>query len=315
MAMRSEKYSEERKLRRRKRRRRRIFFFFVFFLLFLVSYIYLQYQQGISSVKEHAGEQKTYSFHGEKDRHGGTNILIIGSDTRGEESARSDTIMIVQYHPGKHSYKLISIMRDTYVNIPGHGKNKINAAFAFGGPELLRQTIKDNFNIDTQYYAIVDFEGFVKLIDEAFPQGVTIEVEKEMNEYINVPLKPGVQQLNGEELLGYVRFRHDAMGDFDRVKRQQKVLKEAADQFVSLQTLAKLPKLIGVMQPFISTNLEPSDFIYIGKDYFVSSNREIDTLRIPVEGKFYPQRISGVGEVLQADLEANAQAAEEFLKQ
>ncbi len=314
--MRYEKYSQEKKLRRkRRRRRRRIFLFFLLLLLSTVLYSYIQYQQGISNSKGEAGEQKVYEFNGEQDRYGGTNILLIGSDTRGEENARSDTIMIAQYHSDRHSYKLISIMRDTYVDIPEYGKNKINAAFALGGPELLRRTIKDNFNVDTQYYAIVDFEGFMRLIDEAFPKGVKIEVEKEMTEYINVPLKPGVQYLNGEELLGYVRFRHDAMGDFDRVKRQQKAMKEVADQFASLQTLSKLPKLIGVMKPFVNTNLNTTDIIYIGKDYLDSDNRNITTFRIPVDGEFEPQRIPGIGEVLRVDLEANSKAAAEFLKQ
>ncbi|WP_377802069.1 LCP family protein [Bacillus benzoevorans] len=281
-----------------------------------VIYVYGQYQQGIAKSRDKAnGGQQTYEFNGKQDRFGGTNILLIGSDTRGEESARSDTIMIAEYHPDKHSYKLISIMRDTYVDIPEYGKNRINAAFALGGPELLRQTIKENFALDTQYYAIVDFEGFVQLIDEAFPKGVKINVEKEMTEYINVPLKPGMQHLNGEELLGYVRFRHDAMGDFDRVKRQQKAMKEVADQFASLQTLSKLPKLIGVMKPFVNTNLDTSDIIYIGKDYLAKDNRDIATLRIPVDGEFEPQRISGIGEILRVDLEANSKAIEEFLKQ
>ena len=243
-----------------------------------------------------------YEFNGEQDRYGGTNILLIGSDTRGEDNARSDTIMIAQYHSDRHSYKLISRYGDVYVDIPEYGKNKINAAFALGGPELLRRTIKDNFNVDTQYYAIVDFEGFMRLIDEAFPKGVKIEVEKEMTEYINVPLKPGVQHLNGEELLGYVRFRHDAMGDFDRVKRQQKAMKEVANQFASLQTLSKLPKLIGVMKPFVNTNLNITDLIYIGKDYLGSDNRNITTFRTPVDGEFEPQRIPGIGEVLKSDL-------------
>ena len=195
-------------------------------------------------------------------------------------------------------------MRDTYVDIPGHGKNKINAAFSYkdGGPELLRKTIKENFDVDVQYYSIVDFEGFVHLIDEAFPDGVEIEVEKAMSAYIGVTLEPGVQQLDGEHLLGYVRFRHDAMGDFNRVERQQKALKEVATQFASFQTLTKLPKLVGVVKPFVNTNLNTSDIIYIGKDYLSENNRNIETLRIPIDGGFEPQRISGVGEVLQLTL-------------
>jgi LCP family protein required for cell wall assembly len=317
MDMRYEKYSQEKKLRRRRRRRRqRIVFLFLSLLLLSAIYVYVQYQQGLADSKNKAnGGHKTYEFNGKQDRYGGTNILLIGSDTRGEESARSDTIMIAQYHPEKHSYKLISVMRDTYVDIPGHGKNRVNVAFALGGPELLRRTIKENFAVDTQYYAIVDFEGFVQLIDEAFPKGVKINVEKEMTEYINVPLKPGVQYLNGEELLGYVRFRHDAMGDFDRVLRQQKAMKEVADQFASPQTLSKLPKLIGVIKPFVSTNLDTSDILYIGKDYLAKDNRKIATLRIPVDGAYEPQRISGIGEILRVDLKANTEDIEEFLKQ
>ena len=309
--------SQERKTlkkRRKKRRLRKSVLVFFFLILLAFGYIFFQYQQGINNSIDQANlDQKVYEFNGKKGQNGGTNILLMGSDSRGEEGARSDTIMIAQYHPEKHSYKLISIMRDTYVDIPNYGKNRINTAFALGGPELLRKTIKENFDVDVQYYAIIDFEGFVHLIDEAFPTGVEIEVEKAMSEYIGVTLEPGVQHLDGEHLLGYVRFRHDAMGDFNRVERQQKVVKEVVSQFASFQTLPKLPKLVGVMKPFVNTNMNTSDIIYIGKDYLSGENREIDTLRIPIEGGFKPQRISGVGEILRMDLDANGKAIGEFL--
>jgi len=315
--MRYEKNEQDKKMKkkRKKRKLRKVVLVVFILILALFGYAYFQYQQGVDYSKDQANvEQEVFEFNGEQDQYGGTNILLIGSDSRGEESARSDTIMIAQYHPDKHTYKLISIMRDTYVDIPDHGKNKINAAFALGGPELLRQTIKENFDVDTKYYAIVDFEGFVHLIDEAFPKGVEIDVEKAMSAYIDVPLEPGLQRLNGEELLSYVRFRHDAMGDFDRVKRQQKAMKEVASQFASLQTLSKLPKLVGVMKPFVNTNMGSSDIIYIGKDYLSKDNRNIGTFRIPVEGEFEPQRIDGVGEILRVDIEANTAAIAEFLR-
>jgi polyisoprenyl-teichoic acid--peptidoglycan teichoic acid transferase len=308
------RYENKLKKKRKKRKLKAIVLLLFFFIFATFGYAYFQYQQGVNHSKEQASvEQEKYEFNGEKDRYGGTNILLIGSDSRGGADARSDTIMIAQYHPDKHSYKLISIMRDTYVDIPKHGKNRINAAFALGGPELLRQTIKDNFDVDTKYYAIIDFEGFVHLIDEAFPEGVEINVEKAMSANIDVTLEPGLQRLDGEHLLGYVRFRHDAMGDFDRVTRQQKAMKAVASQLASLQTLPKLPKLVGVIKPFVNTNMNTSDIIYIGKDYLSKDNRDIKTFRVPVEGAFEPERVSGVGEVLRLDLDATKEAIADFL--
>ncbi|WP_338453338.1 LCP family protein [Niallia oryzisoli] len=314
--MRYDKRQQEKKVKRKRKKRLLKTTVLGLFLLMAVTfgYAYFQYKQGINKAGEKSTiNQEVFEFNGEKDRYGGTNILLIGSDSRGEESARSDTIMIAQYHPKKHSYKLISIMRDSYVDIPNHGKNKINAAFALGGPELLRQTIKENFNVDVKYYAIVDFDGFIHLIDEAFPNGVEIEVEKAMSAYLDVPLQPGLQRLDGAHLLSYVRFRYDTMGDFDRVKRQQKAMKEVASQFASFQTLSKLPKLVGVMKPYVNTNMDTSDIIYIGKDYLSKENRNIETFRIPVEGMFDTDRINGIGEVLTIDNEANAKAIGEFL--
>ena len=177
--------------RRKKRRLKRSIIFFFFMLFLAIGYTVFQYQQGVKSSKDEANiDWMEYEFRGEKDQYGGINVLLIGSDSRGEEHARADTIMVAQYHPKKHSYKLISIMRDTYVDIPDYGKSKINAAFAIGGPELLRKTIKENFNVEIQYYALIDFNGFVHLIDEAFPKGVKIEVEKPMSDYIDVTLEP-----------------------------------------------------------------------------------------------------------------------------
>lgn len=304
-----------------KKRKKRIRWSSIFLLLFLLVgalalYSFMQFRSGVSKSEKAVEENKQeYHFNGERDRNGLTNILLIGSDARGKETSRSDTIMIASYNPDTESYKLTSIMRDTYVEIPGHGKNKINAAFAFGGPELLRQTIKENFDVSLQYYSIVDFEGFVRLIDEAFPAGVEVDVEKRMSEGIGVTLEPGVQKLDGQHLLGYVRFRHDAVGDFGRVERQQKVIKEVRKEFASIQTLPKLPKLVGVLTPFINTNMDTGDILFMGKGLISKDNRNIDTMRIPVEGTFENQRVSGAGAVLVINMEENRNALEEFLTQ
>ena len=100
---------------------------------------------------------------------GEINILLIGSDARPDEKGLSDTLMIAHYNQKTNRVKLASIMRDTYVEIPDYGKQKINAAFAFGGPELVRKTIKQNFDIDINYYAVVDFNGFSKIVDLSSP--------------------------------------------------------------------------------------------------------------------------------------------------
>ncbi len=284
----------------------------------MAGYAYYEFKQGVNqSLKKINKDQKetkvVYTFEGKKDQYGDTNILLLGSDARGKEKARADTIMIAHYNEDKGTFKLTSIMRDSYVEIPDHGKHKINSAFARGGPELMRQTIKQNFDIDLQYYAIVDFQGFVQLIDEAFPNGVEIDVEKKMEKNIYMTLEPGLQRLNGTQMLGYVRFRHDAMGDFGRVERQQKAVKAIRDQLSGFQTITKLPKLVGVVAPYVNTNMKTSDMIFMAKDFFSDKRGNVETLRIPVENSFTEPRIEGEGAVLDIDIEKNKEALHQFI--
>jgi LCP family protein required for cell wall assembly len=308
--MRSEKHQK-----RKKRKWTTVLLVFLILIGASIGYAYFQYKQGVSqSLKKVNKEnnQEVYTFEGKKDQYGETNILLLGSDARGKEKSRADTIMIVHYNEDKGTFKLTSIMRDSFVLIPGYGKHKINSAFARGGPELMRQTIKENFDIDLQYYAIVDFQGFVQLIDEAFPNGVEINVEKKMSEYIDVTLEPGLQRLDGTHLLAYVRFRHDAIGDFGRVKRQQQVVKAVGEQLTSLQTIPKLPKLIGVMTPFVNTNMNTSTILFMAKEY-LTKKESVETLRIPIDNSFTEPRIKGEGEVLDLDLEKNREALHQFI--
>jgi polyisoprenyl-teichoic acid--peptidoglycan teichoic acid transferase len=298
---------------------KKIFFVCLLLLGAIIAFIYFQYKQGISqSLDKDAPEQIEFEFDGAKDQFGGTNVLVLGSDARkNETTSRADTIMIAHYHEDTGKFKVTSIMRDTYVDIPGYGYNKINSAFALGGPDLLRQTIKKNFEIDLQYYAIVDFQGFVRVIDEAFPKGVKVDVEKKMTEadHIGVSIDPGEQYLDGEHLLGYVRFRNDAVGDFGRVERQQKIVKEVADQLTSIQKIHKLPKLAGVVKPYINTNIKTSNLLVMGKDFISGDRSEVKTFRIPAQGTYEDRRIEGKGLVLWIDEDANKKAFHEFIQQ
>lgn len=311
--MRADKYQGK-----KKRRWPAILLVFLLLIGAGAGYAYFQFKQGVNqSLKKINKDNKeanvVYTFKGQKDQYGDTNVLLLGSDARGKEKSRADTIMIAHYNEDKGTFKLTSIMRDSYVEIPGHGKHKINSAFARGGPELMRKTIKQNFDIDLQYFAIADFQGFVQLIDEAFPNGVEIDVEKKMSKNINTKLEPGLQRLNGKQMLGYVRFRHDAIGDFGRVERQQKAVKAIGDQLSGLQTITKLPKLIGVLTPYVNTNMNTSDILFMGKDFFSDKRGNIAALRIPVENSFTEPRIQGEGAVLDIDVEKNKQALHQFI--
>ncbi|PFH90591.1 LCP family protein [Bacillus sp. AFS088145] len=285
-------------------------------LVILISgtlcYGFYQYKKGIQ-ISQQKANKKNIKFNSTKVPNK-TNILLLGEDARKKGgSSRTDSIMILQYDK-KHETKLVSIMRDSYVPIPGYGKHKINAAYSFGGVELLRQTIQKNFGIEIEYYAIIDFKGFEEMIDEIAPKGITINVEKPMESNIGVSLKPGVQQLNGKELLGYARFRHDAKGDFDRVVRQQKVLQAIKSQVLTIKGIASLPKTLGVIQSYIQTNMSSMDLLKISSDYIVKGkDKDVETLRIPINNAFTPKRNEKAREVLELDAEKNKEALELFL--
>jgi LCP family protein required for cell wall assembly len=198
------------------------------------------------------------------------------------------------------------------VEVPGHGKQKINAAFAFGGPELVRKTILQNFDLDINYYAVVDFQGFPKIIDIVAPNGIDVDIPNEMKYGIGMTLHPGKQTLHGDELLGYVRFRHDSKSDFGRVERQQEVLSKAKEQAISVHSLVNLPKLLGIADPYIDTNIDKRTILSIGKGLLIGKGQQMETLRIPVKDSFKDERVN-VGSVLSIDFDKNKQALHEFL--
>ncbi len=241
------------------------------------------------------------------------NVLILGSDSRGEKQARTDTIMVGHYDLKAHKVKLISFMRDMYVSIPQHGQQKLNAAYSYGGPELLRQTLKENFGLDIQYYAIVDFKGFEKAVDVLVPNGIEVDVPHKMSKGIGMTLDKGKQTLHGKELLGYVRFRQDRLSDFGRVQRQQEVISKLKEEAISLNSVTKLPKLLEISKAYVDTNIETSTLLTIGKDMLTNNAGKIETLRIPENGSFENKRYQDVGEVLEVDLEQNKKAVETFL--
>lgn len=188
----------------------------------------------------------------------GTNWLMVGSDSRKgmtkkqehefhtgyAAGQRTDTIMMMHLPSGGGEPTLVSIPRDSYVPIPGHGSNKINAAFAYGGPKLLVRTVEKVTDIRIDHYMQINFAGFIDVVDSV--GGVHICNDKRMKDPkagINIP--PGCHDLKGETALGYVRSRHFANGDLQRVKDQRKFLgalmHKAASPSVLLNPFHSIP--------------------------------------------------------------------------
>ncbi|TDL34901.1 LytR family transcriptional regulator [Jeotgalibacillus sp. S-D1] len=302
--------------RRKKLRKGRVFFVLtILFTIGIVAFSTTQYWLGTQMSKEAKGLDMSFEeeFQGVKSSDSKVNVLLIGVDSRGEEQSRSDTMMIAQWDGKNDEIKLVSLMRDIYVDIPGYQSYKLNTAFYLNGPELLRQTIKENFDIDVEHYMLIDFGAFEGMVDALAPNGVEIDVEKAMSEKIGVSLEPGRQKLNGKELLGYARFRADEEGDFGRVNRQQKVIEAVKDHAVSLRGVMNTPKLLGVAQPYIQTNMTNTKQIEIMSRILLSGGADVNRLTIPVENGYWDASYPGVGSVLELDWEANNAALKEFL--
>lgn len=211
-------------------------------------------------------------------------VLLMGTDSRSEaDRGRPDTIILAAANPKTQKVTLLSIPRDTYVEIAGKGKHdKINHAYNYGTGTMLK-TVEELLDIPVDYYVMINFKGFEELIDEI--GGIEIDVEKRMyyrssDTYIN--LYPGRQVLNGEQALGYARFRRDAEGDFGRNRRQQQVLRALADQAVSLRNVDNVFAMLDILGKNIKHNIPPQDMTRMLSQFRNISGSDIESLTMEV---------------------------------
>jgi polyisoprenyl-teichoic acid--peptidoglycan teichoic acid transferase len=192
------------------------------------------------------------------------NILLVGIDQRTNEVSRSDTLLVLSMDMKKNKSVIVSIPRDSYVDIPGRGLDKITHAHALGGVNLTIKTVEQFLNIPINYYVRTNFEGFKDVVDAL--GGVTINVEKTMvYERIGANFTPGQHKMTGEQALAYVRYRSDAGSDFARMDRQQQFLKEILAETKQPATLIKLPQLIPAVKGAVNTNMSPAEILKYGK--------------------------------------------------
>ena len=236
------------------------------------------------------------------------NILLIGQDRReGEETARSDSMILCTYHRKTGNVTMTSFLRDLYVPIPGHHDNRINAAYSEGGAALLDQTLRENFDLHIDGNIEVDFSQFSQIID--LLGGVELELREdeaaEINKETGSTLSAGVQLLNGEQALTYARIRKlDADGDFSRTSRQRKLMNALLGSYRNIKWKDLLP-LIDELLPLISTDMNYGRLVLLAMEILPKlSDAQITNQRIPADGTFTDERIDGMA-VLSADLEAN----------
>ena len=259
-------------------------------------------------------------FNGQ-DTKDGVNILVMGTDGRiGQNSAetRTDTIMVLNVSGSDKKIKLVSFMRDNLVYIDGYSQivngkkqtdNKLNVAYELGeqegqkGAEMVRKVLKDNFDLDIKYYALVDFQAFATAIDTLFPDGVTIDAkfstlngqpltEATVGDDLHATetesptqtIRAGKQQMNGSTLLNYARFRDDDEGDYGRTKRQQQVMSAVLEQIKDPTKLFTGSEALGKVFGMTSTNLPYTFLLTNGLSVIEGAQNGIERLTVPELG-------------------------------
>ncbi|WP_352416859.1 LCP family protein [Clostridium tertium] len=286
---------------------------------------------------EYKPENKKEVSYNEVD--GITNVLLIGTDGRTlDEPARSDSIIIATLDNNNKKVKLTSIMRDTLVDIPEYGENKINAAFAFGSSEeddkgklkgaeggaaLLMDTIEQNFDLHLDKYIIVNFWGFEAIIDQI--GGIEVDIKDyeidEVNKYIgeatgvNSPpiTETGLQKVNGQQALSYARIRYVGNGNFERGERQSKVLHEVAKKLKEVNPL-KYVGIANTLSEQVKTNIDIPEALNLAYTIYKLPSLDFEQLQIPqteliARDNLYKDR----GWCLLIDFEQNSKVLHDFI--
>ncbi|MCR6513710.1 MAG: LCP family protein [Clostridium chrysemydis] len=219
-----------------------------------------------------------------------TNIALFGIDAPEGVRGRSDAIMILSIDETNKKLKLSSIMRDSYVNIEGYGKDKITHAYAFGGAELAMNTLNQNFDLNISRFMTVNFTTLPKIIDAL--GGITVNITEAEIKYIPGVTHSGTQTLNGAEALAYSRIRYDG-GDQMRTQRQRNVLEDVFDKLVSTSP-TKIPSLLDTLLPLVDTNISPTEFMSLGTDVLGFKTTKISEKRFPCDTHRKGEMIKGV---------------------
>jgi polyisoprenyl-teichoic acid--peptidoglycan teichoic acid transferase len=220
------------------------------------------------------------------------NVLVMGVDRTGTDKSglngNSDTMLLVQFQPQVGKVQALSLPRDTLVDIPGYGRDKLNAANAYGGPALAAQSVNQLLDgVSFDRYIRIDTQGLIELVDAL--GGVEVNIAKPMHyrdrtQNLTIDFAPGKQRLMGQKLQEYLRFRNDELGDIGRVQRQQAVLKELKAQLLNPTTILRMPQILHVAQQNLDTNLSMAEILALLG--FMQSNQGLKLQTTMLPGRF-----------------------------
>ena len=247
------------------------------------------------------------------------NILLIGTDTRNNnERGRSDSMILISINKETEEIYMTSFMRDAYVSIPGRYNNRLNAAYAYGGAELIMDTIEQNFKVKVDKYVRVNFFSFMEVIDAVGGVEITVsdaEVEvlnfyvRELNGLLGLDTNDGTlsqggtYNLSGKQALGYCRIRYVGNADFQRTQRQRDVLMKVFDKAKGL-SIDELNDFLEVLLPKLTTNIQEDEIFSLLLSSPKFFGYEIKQLRVPADGTYSGMTINSMS-VLGIDFQSN----------
>ncbi len=228
-----------------------------------------------------------------------TTVLFMGTDvvytpgrrqTKADLDAftgRSDTILVARLDPIRNTIAVLSIPRDTPVQVPGHGTQKVNSANAIGGPLFARDVVSGFLGIPIDHYVVLNVHGLVELVDKL--GGITVEIPKRMRYMdwtakLKIDLQPGVHTLTGNQSMGFVRFRHDELGDIGRVQRQEIFLRAVLDKALKPESWQHIPELLAIGRKYVATDL--SDPEILSMTTFVRAVPKANQQLVMLPGRF-----------------------------
>ncbi len=249
------------------------------------------------------------------------NILLLGDDGRTQEdTGRTDSMMILSYNQKLNTVKIVSLLRDTWIYIPGRENwNRLNTAYRFGGIGLAINTINTNFDMDIQYYMLVHFDDITAITDSV--GGIDLELDEREVEYLNaysgspniLEEGSGVRHLDGLQVFRHCRNRSLGNGDWTRTERQRAVMRAFYHRAAAEKDATALAALMYSLMSYVETNMKPWQMISLGQSIvFGPHNGEPQTAALPFKGT-WSYAYEGKMAVIHIDIEKNRDALHEFL--